>query len=329
MIFDLGLMLVAFLLVIKGGGWFVDASLVIARHFRWPRILVGGTLVTLATTAPELIVSLTASVSGHGGLSIGNAVGSVIVNSGFVIGVVAMMSPMVIRPAEFRPRALWMLIAAAGLIGLSWSLRLEKWAGFLLCALAAGYLINDSFQMKNRISILEQGVDEVVNQPIVKQWLLFAIGAVLILIGSRLLVMSAVSLAERFGVSSIIIGLTLIAFGTSLPEFITAVISVRRNAADLSIGNILAANIVNLTLVAGGAASIHAIELNEFTRRYSYSAMLILMLVLTAAFWRGKAGRKAGVVLLFIYIAYTAGLVLFQKQCDGFFQHVLLCSDVL
>jgi len=246
-----------------------------------------------------------------------------------VIGVVAMMSPMVIRPAEFRPRALWMLIAVVGLISLSWSLRLERWAGFLLCALAAGYLINDYFQMKRQTSMLEEGVDEAVTQPMSKQWLLFVIGAALILIGSRLLVMSAVSLAERLGISSIIIGLTVIAFGTSLPEFITAVISARRNAADLSIGNILAANTVNLTLVAGGAASIQAIELNEFTRRYSYSVMLILVLVLIAAFWRGRAGRKAGVVLLCIYIAYTAGLVIFQKQCDGFFQQVLLCSDVL
>lgn len=329
MIFDLGLMIVAFLLVVKGGGWFVDASIVIARHFRWPRILVGGTLVTLATTAPELIVSLTASASGHGGLSIGNAVGSVIVNSGFVIGVVALMSPMVIRIEEFRPRAVWMFTAAVGLVMLSWSLRLERWAGFLLCALAVGYLINDYFQMKRQASMLEEGVDEAVAQPIAKQWFWFVVGAVLILIGSRLLVTSAVSLAERLGISSIIIGLTLIAFGTSLPEFITAVISARRDASDLSVGNILAANIVNLTLVAGGAASIQALEINEFTRRYSYSVMLLLILVLIAAFWRGRAGKKAGLILLVIYLAYTAGLIIFQKQCDGFFQQVLLCSDVL
>ncbi len=329
MIFDLGVMIVAFLLVVKGGGWFVDASILIARHFRWPRILVGGTLVTLATTAPELIVSLTASASGHGGLSIGNAVGSVIVNSGFVIGVVALMTPMVIRFEEFRPRAAWLLTATVGLIALSWSLRLERWAGILLCGFAAGYLINDYFQMKRQTSMLEDAVDEAVAQPIAKQWLWFAVGAGLILIGSRLLVTSAVSLAERLGVSSIVIGLTLIAFGTSLPEFITAVISARRDASDLSVGNILAANIVNLTLVAGGAASIHALEINEFTRRYSYSVMLLLVLVLIGAFWRGRAGKRAGLILLLIYVVYTAGLVIFQKQCDGFFQQVLLCSDVL
>lgn len=329
MIFDIGLMVVAFFLVVKGGGWFVDASIVIARHFRWPRILVGGTLVTLATTSPELIVSLTASASGHGGLAIGNSVGSVIVNSGFVIGFVALMSPMVIRADEFRPRAIWMFAATIGLIALSWSLRLERWAGFLLCALAAGYLINDYFQMKRQTTMLEEGADEAVTQPITKQWILFAIGAVLILVGSRLLVVSAVSLAERLGVSSIVIGLTLIAFGTSLPEFVTAVISARRDAADLSVGNILAANIVNLTLVSGGAAWIKVIEIDEFTRRYSYSAMLLLILVLMMAFWRGRAGRKAGFVLLGIYILYTAGLIIFQKQCDGFFQQVLLCSDVL
>jgi len=329
-IFDIGLMAAAFFLVVKGGGWFVDASIMIARHFRWPRILVGGTLVTLATTAPELIVSLTASASGHGGLAIGNAVGSVIVNTGLIIGFVAILSPMTIQPSEFRPRALWLLGAAIGLIALSWALRLDAWAGWLLCGLAAAYLVNDYFHMKRRPEMLEDAVDEAVNQPISKQWLWFIVGALLVLVGSRLLVMSAVSLAERLGVSSIIIGLTLIAFGTSLPEFVTAIISARRNASDLSVGNILAANIVNLTLVAGGSAAIRAFEIDEFTRRYSYSAMMILILIFVSAFWsKGRAGRRAGTALLLIYVIYTAGLIIFQKQCDGFFQQVLLCSDVL
>lgn len=246
MIFYISLFVLGLLLVLKGGDLFVDSSITIATRLKIPRMVIGGTIVSLATTAPELVVSTTASYMGDAGIALGNALGSAIANIGLIVGISAILAPIVIDIADFRRRALWMLLSAVLVVVFSWDFNLGRSSGIILFALAILYLSLNCIR-----AVIERKKDEGTPEnassensiPLRKAIIMFLFGAVLVIVGSKLLVNSGIAIAEALKIPSLIIGLTAIAVGTSLPELVTAITSAKKKVADLSIGNIVGANV--------------------------------------------------------------------------------------
>ncbi|MDP3919229.1 MAG: calcium/sodium antiporter [Candidatus Omnitrophota bacterium] len=297
------------LLVIKGGDLFVDSSVHISRRLHIPRIVVGGTIVSLATTVPELVVSATASYMGDSGIAVGNAVGSAIANIGLIVGVVAVLTPVVVDLADFRARSLWMLGSAILVIIFSWDLELPRTLGLILFAVALVYLAVDCIGAIRKRKTADETPDET---PLTKSLMTFALGAVMVGLGSRLLVTSGIQIASALGIPSVIIGLSIIAVGTSLPELVTAVTAARKGVPDLSIGNIIGANVLNLSMITGISAVIRPLSLLPFTRNYSFPWLMVFVGLMILMIGReGKIDKREGCILLALYFLYIAGLIVF------------------
>ena len=316
MLYDILLLLLGLILIAKGGDLFVDSSVHMARAMHVPRIVIGGTLVALATTTPELVVSATASVLGDSGIALGNAIGSCIANIGLIIGTVAVISTVAVSPEDFRRRAWWMTSAAVLVILFSWDRELGRLPAWLLLAYAAAYLYADYRRIRDRQShsfaVAEVADAEESDGALGRSIVLFLVGASLILVGSRLLVTSGIALANALGVPSIIIGLSVVAIGTSLPELVTGVASARKGVPDLAIGNILGANLLNLGLIVGLSGVIRPLSVSRFTQLYSYPWLMVFILAAVVLIGRtGTLARREGLFLLSLYVVYIAGLALY------------------
>jgi cation:H+ antiporter len=307
------LFIVGLLMVLKGGSYFVDSSTAIAKRLNIPRIVIGGTIVSLATTAPELVVSTTASYLGDSGIALGNAIGSAIANIGLIVSVTAILTPIAIDVVDFRRRATWMLLLAVLVYFMSWNFQLSSLSGIILVLLAALYLFLNTLRTvrarKDKAAPEESKSLETSyasEHPIV----MFLIGAVVVIVGSKLLVRSSIEIATALQIPSVIIGMTAVAIGTSVPELVTAITSARRKVADLSIGNILGANILNLSFITGTSAIINPLTVDTFTRHYAFSWLFLMILVMMAIFWqRGQMNKKAGIAMLVLYVIYNSGLL--------------------
>lgn len=307
-------------LIIQGGEWFVTAAVRIAGFLRMPRVVIGTTLVSLTTTMPELTVSILAGLRGQPGLAVGNAIGSVICNIGLILGLTAAL-----KHVDVHLRALWFPLATmvglgALLLALTWDLRLTRGQGVLLLALGAGYFIFDfvhSYRNRQPAAVREAAViqeERLVGRRFFETRtgaiLQFVAGAAVVLLGSRLLVDGAGTVAARLGVPPIVVGLTVVALGTSLPEMVTAITSARQNVSDLSVGNVLGANIANLSLIVGAAAVLQDVTVDRFTLFFNLPAMLGMMGLLVLFLWTGqRVTRAEGALLMAAYVVYLAILV--------------------
>lgn len=311
MLHDVLLLAFSLVLVGKGGELFVDSSVRIGQALHVPRFVIGGTLVSLATTTPELVVSVLASALGDSGIALGNAVGSFICNIGLIIGTVAVMVPVVVDRRLFAKRATWMTAGAVLVIAFSWDRALDRLLAATLLALAVVYLFWDYREIRAshaRGRAADEGRTDTTG--LARALALFALGAALIIFGSRILVGSGQSLAVALGVPSIIIGLTVVAVGTSLPEFVTGVTAARRGVPELSLGNIIGANVLNLLFIIGVSGSVRTLTLSGFTQWYSYPWMLAFAATVIFIVHRwGAVRRRGGIVLLLLYVAYVTGLV--------------------
>jgi len=333
--------LVGVALVIKGGDLFVSASVAIAYHARIPRVVIGSTLVSLATTAPEMAVSATASLRGSPGLAIGNAVGSAIVNIGFILGVLCVLHPMPVRARDFRVPVFAMLAAGILLFLLPQPVReagrpleyeLKPWTGGLLLLCGAAYLFTDYWRHRpttRQLAVPAEPEAATGGHPepatgragappmrLRTSILLFLLGAAIVIGGSRLLTDNALELARAMRIPPMIVGLTLVALGTSLPELVTAITSARKGVPELSLGNVVGANIMNVTLVTGVAAllSVKPLVMSLATRFYTFPAMLgIFVLLIILARTGRRLTRAEGVVLMAFYAAYLVGLILMRE----------------
>ena len=314
------LLLVGLLLIIKGGDMFVSAAVRIAEFMRMPHVVIGSTLVSLATTTPELVVSVMAGAKGESGLAVGNAIGSVVCNIGLILGVTATIKHVDVHPRILRTPLIAMFVCGVGLFLMTLDLVLARWQGVLLLTLGAGYFAWDFLQHardRKQADIVE--ATDIEKTVVAKfPWfhtrlgtaVQFALGAGIVVFGSRLLVDSAVSVAGSLGIPPIIIGLTVVAVGTSLPELVTAVTSSRKSVSDLAVGNVLGANIANLTLVVGTAAALHAVRMDRLTQLFNFPVMLAMMgLLLWMMTTKHRLTHREGVVLLVLYGSYLVTLV--------------------
>ena len=311
MLYDILLIAIGFALVAKGGDLFVDSSIQIGRALRIPRFVIGGTLVSLATTGPELVVSATAATMGDSGIALGNAVGSCICNIGLIVGTVALIVPVQVDRPDFIRRAAWMVGGGLLVVGFSWDLTMERVFGLVLLTLAVAYLGWDLLgilRSRRESGAEAEDRDAASGLPKAVGW--FAVGGACVLVGSYLLVESGQGLARALGVPSSIIGFSVIAIGTSLPELVTGVTAARKGVPDLSLGNIIGANVLNLLLIVGLSGTIQPLVLDRFSQWYGFPWLgLFFLTIVGVVLKNGVVRRAAGIGLLMLYALYTIGLV--------------------
>lgn len=303
-------------LVVKGGDLFVAAAVRLARFLRMPRIVIGTTLVSLATTSPEMVVSIVAGLRGESGLAVGNAIGSCMCNMGLILGLTAVIKRVDVNLRTLRTPLLTMLGFGVLLLLMTLDLSLARWQGGLLLIAGAGYFAWDFWQHWRRRKPQQIAEATAIESDITAaRWawvqtrtgtaMQFVFGAAVLIVGSRLLVEGAVGVAASLGVPSIIIGLTLVAVGTSLPELVTAITSSRKAAGDLAVGNVLGASIANLTLVVGAAALVHEVSMDRLIQLFNFPAMLALTVILIGMILTyRRVSPREGTVLLTLYALY-------------------------
>jgi cation:H+ antiporter len=292
----------------RGGDLFVDASSQLSRTLRIPRIVIGGTIVSVATTVPELLTSVQASLVGDTGLALGNAIGSSITNIGLIAGVVAIIMPIEFDRSNVLKRSAWMVLGAVLIVFFSWDLTMSRTYAGVLLLLAVLYLAWDVVGViRSRADMNGETADN--NPKTLNTVGRFLLGALFVAFGSYLLVDSGQNIAVAFGVSTTIIGLSLVAFGTSLPELVTGIKAARRGIPDLSLGNIIGANVLNLLLIVGASGAITPLVLKPVSQQYAFPWLGLFFAVLLGIVIRhGVIRRAAGIGLLLLFTFYTIGL---------------------
>ncbi len=297
-------------LVIKGGDFFVDASSWIAEVSGIPKLIVGATIVSLATTLPEMLVSVMAAVEGKVDMSIGNAVGSVTANIGLIMAISLICIPAAIKRGDYALKFILMIAATVIVVVCGFSGKVSLPFSILLIAIFAVFIVENVSSAKKRMASGENRKEDVPKdkKTVVTNIAKFVGGAAAIVIGARLLVDNGSELARIFGVSERIIGVTLVAVGTSLPELITTVTSIAKKQSALSVGNIIGANIIDLTLIMPLSAVISgkALPVSAAMARFDLPACLIVGLVAAVpTMISSRFYRWQGILLLTVYVAYV------------------------
>ena len=306
------LFIVGLLCLIKGGDWFVDGATGIARRFHVPELLIGATVVSIGTTLPEVMVSTTSALTGHGEIAYGNAIGSVICNAALIAAITIAVRPGKVDPKTLKMPVLFFFAAAAVYCVAAYGFgKFTRPMGFIMLAMFVAYMAANVIQMKNAPA--EQHDDEEEAMPLPKMLVLLVAGAVLIAVGANLLVDNGTLIAQALGVPESVIALTFVALGTSLPELVTAITSLIKGHSDLSLGNVVGANVFNLVLVSGVSVTLAPFTVPQSATIFGMNSSLVLelpvmlavMVLLTApALLKGKLSRAQGVALLVIYAVF-------------------------
>lgn len=307
------LFLLGLVLIIKGGDWFLSGAVWIAGATGVPRFIIGATIVSLATTLPELTVSLTGVLQGETDLAVGNAVGSVTANLGLILGISLVCIPSAVGRKQFELKAFLMVCGAALLMILCRDGILREGPGLALFLVFAVYLWSNLQDARSGMADTSAGPRPKVSRRVLLGKLtLFAAGIAAIVAGSRLLIDCGSELALLIGVPSSIIGVTIVAVGTSLPELVTTLTAIAKREASMSVGNIIGANVIDLTMIlpACTAASGGQLVIGSQTRALDLPVCLLLCCVavlppmLAERFYRWQ-----GVAMLAIYAGYVFLLV--------------------
>ncbi len=288
----------------------VRGAVRLARKLGLSTLLIGLTVVAFGTSAPEFVTTLTAALAGAPAMAVGNVIGSNIANLLLVLGVAALARPLICTPSAIGRDAVVMLAATLIFIALGFLAGLQLWHGLVLVALLLLY-IGHAYRAERRAIVSEavhvQEAEQVTGVPqgLWTAGLLLAVGLAGILIGADQLVRGGTGIARHFGISEAVIGLTLVALGTSLPEVATAVVASRRNHGDVAIGNILGSNIFNLLGIAGGVAIAAPLPIPaQILSLDIWILLAISVLVLFLLLSGRRLGRPAGLTLVTIYAAY-------------------------
>lgn len=310
--FALGLVL-----LIKGGDWFVDGATGIARRFRLPDIIVGATVVSIGTTLPEVMVSTTGALLGQGAMAYGNAIGSIICNTALIAAISVTCNPGPVNVKTMKmPVFFFFTSAAVYCLAAYWLGTFPRWLGIIMLAIFVVYLIANVRQgLRYPEETAEEAESAKAPRSLAMELVLLVIGAALIAYGANLLVEHGTIIAQKLGVPETVIALTFVALGTSLPELITTITSLKKGHASLGIGNVIGANVFNLVLVSGMAVAIAPFDVPVGKLLLGQNAslvldiplMLLVMLLLTVpALTKKRLSRWQGITLLCIYAAFCA-----------------------
>lgn len=298
---------------------FIDGAAATANYLGMPPLLIGMVIIGFGTSAPELFISALAASQGNPGLALGNAYGSNIANIGLILGLTAILSPIAVKASVLRKELpiLAAITLLSGLLLINGQIsRLDAIIMLVVFAAIMGWSIREGFKGRAEpiIGTTEESVD--TDQMTLKQALIWlVIGLVLLIVSSRALVWGAVEIATALGVSDLIIGLTVVAIGTSLPELASAFASIKKGEHDLALGNVIGSNLFNTLAVVGLAGVIHPLNVDPelLTRDWPVMAALTAALFVMGYGFKGKIGRinrVEGGLLLCVFIGYTSFLLL-------------------
>jgi len=296
---------------------FIEGSASTARHFGMPPLLIGMVIVGFGTSAPEMVVSALAAYQGTPSLALGNAYGSNIANIALILGLTALISPIAVHSQVLRKELPILTAVTALTIGLLWDGALSRPDAIILLIVFIGLMGWTIFQgMQDKSDALAQEVAMEMathTAPLGRALMSLVAGLTLLIVSSRILVWGAVELAQAFGVSDLIIGLTIVALGTSLPELASSVIATRKGEHDIALGNILGSNLFNTLAVVGIAGAIHPTRIQPEVLHRDILVMSLLTVSLFAIGYRfkqpGRINRLEGALLLTSFVGYTTYLI--------------------
>ena len=315
MVLQIVLLLAGFVALIKGADLFVDGSSSLAAIFKVPSVIIGLTIVAMGTSAPELAVSTAAAINGSNEIAVSNVVGSNLFNLLMVLGVCALIKPLpidkVIKKRDF-PFSIIITIALFVALGIGVLQTtdfstvkmsdnvstLERWMGISLLVIFVGYLI---FLIRSAIKNKTEG-EAVKQMSPLKSVLFVLIGIGLIVAGGHFVVESAKFIAAAFGMSETLIGLTVVALGTSLPELVTSVVASRKGENGLAVGNVVGSNIFNVLLILGVSGTINPIKVN-FASMVDFAILIAASILVFIFSLKNKINRPMGAVMILIYVA--------------------------
>lgn len=314
-------LVIGFILLVKGADFFVEGASSIAKRLHIPSIVIGLTIVAFGTSAPELAVSVSAALKGSNDIALGNVVGSNIFNLLVVIGISALISPLTVQKSMIRkeyPLSIFAVIVL-GILTLDTALfgasetTLGRMDGIILLICFAFFMyltVKDA--LRGRAETKKEHEAEIENMafPVGKSILLLGVGLAGIIIGGDLSVEGAKQIARAFGLSEALIGLTIVAIGTSLPELVTSIVAAKKGESDIALGNVVGSNLFNIFFILGCSATILPMHVSS---SYIYD-IAILLVVSVVAFLpiakTKKVGRGMGAVMTLVYVAYTAYLII-------------------
>lgn len=326
MVIPVLLFVVGLVCLIKGGDWFVDGAAGIATKFNMPQILVGATVVSIGTTLPEVMVSASSAISGHGEIAYGNAIGSIICNTALIAAITIAVRPAAVDRATLVVPTFFFFAAATFYCAVAYiSGTFSRTTGILLLTIFVIYMVvtvrsalksnaGDAPQMADA-SGSSDDTKEKQEKPFWLLIVLMVIGAALIAVGADLLVDNGTLIAAAMGVPESVIALTFVALGTSLPELVTAITSLAKGFGALSLGNVIGANLFNLVLVCGVSSALSPFDVPVTKRIGTLPASFVidipLMFAVMAfvtipALVRGKLSRIQGIILLIVYVTFIA-----------------------
>ena len=318
MLMAIGAIIAGLVLLVWSADKFVEGSATTASHFGMPPLLIGMVVVGFGTSAPEMAVSALAASQGNPGLALGNAYGSNITNIALILGITALMAPIAVHSQVMRKELpiLTLVTAFAG-----WQLwdgdlsRMDAVGLMVVFVLLIGWSIYQGIRQPND-PMAKEMTEEIHAMPLRKALLWLVIGLLLLIVSSRILVWGAVDLATMFGISDLVIGLTIVAVGTSLPELASSIIAARKGEHDLALGNILGSNLFNTLAVVGIAGLIAPMSVapEVLARDFPVMAALTLVLFVMCYGFRGpgRINRFEGSALLLAFVAYTVYLLGFS-----------------
>lgn len=313
----LAFLAVGIIVLLSGGHALVHGAAAIARRMGWSTLVIGLTIVAFGTSAPELFFNVIAALNNHGELSFGNIVGSNIANIGLILGVTALFAPLVVHGRIVNKELPWLIVISLAMLGLALytfsgtGRSFDRYeAAFML--IGFGLFTVGWYRMGKReaadplVTELGETAEKDSQASLGVAWLLFVVGLAALLVGGKATEIGAVSVARSFGWSESLIGLTIVAVATSLPELTTCIIAVRKGHDDLAVGNIVGSNIFNLLLVLGTTAMIAPVQVPAQWGLWDIIAMnvITLMLLLFAMTSNRKINRGKGSVLLVMYFVY-------------------------
>lgn len=305
----IALLIVGFVMLTKGADWFVDGSSALAFRLGIPQLVIGLTIVAMGTSAPEAAVSITSALKGNEGITVGNVVGSNIMNILLILGIASVIVPLAVQKSTRMIEIPYMIAITVlfGVLGYTGEMvtRVEGgilWIAFLIYL---GYLLWMAKKGKE-----DNELDEK-QKSLPVQLLMILAGLICIVLGSDFVVDGATEIAKVIGISDRIIGLTIVAFGTSLPELVTSIAAARRGNADIAIGNIVGSNVFNILFVAGTSALISPVVFeSKFVLDTAVATATAVLLLVCVCNKEGKLKRSGGIIMLAAYAAYFVKLLI-------------------
>lgn len=295
------LLIAGFALLIKGADWFVDGAAGIAARFGIPQLVIGLTIVAMGTSAPEAAVSITAAKAGNAGITIGNVLGSNIMNILVILGITSVITAIAVQKSTIRYELPFMLVITLLLMWLGWTgNEIVFWEGVVLWVFFLIYLTYLFIMAKKG----QADEEEEKNRALWLQIVMLVAGVAGIVLGSDLTVDNASKIAAALGMDDRLIGLTIVAFGTSLPEFVTSITAATKGKADIAIGNIVGSNIFNILFVVGTTALITPVTFKSSFLVDSVVAIAAGVLLWIGVWKEQKLKRPVGIIMLVAYAAY-------------------------